>query len=245
MKNLILLFICLLTLPSFAQSRAGEVQYKYTVFWSKIYNELPFLSREEKDRILLTWGNSEGYSYKTKLLFNADQSLYTYDDSEDVAGRTWRKGDYIIHRNFSENKILELQETLGKVYLIQDDLINPKWRIMNELKEIQGHLCMKAILTDTILKRHIEAWFAADIPVPAGPEVYFGLPGLILGMDINHGNLIIEAEKLSLSSEATEIKLPKKMKGKEINLTELNQMLSEHMKNSIANEWSPYNALRY
>jgi GLPGLI family protein len=43
---------------------------------------------------------------------------------------------------------------------------------------------MKAITEDTLKKQTIAAWFAADIPVPVGPERLYGL-GAILGVEIN------------------------------------------------------------
>lgn len=245
MKKILIALIFLISLPSLAQKRSGNVQYKYTIFWAEIYANLPFLSQEEKDRELLTWGNPEGYSNKMKLSFNPNESLYEYDRSEDVAGQFSRRNDYLIHRNFKENKLLEYLETLGKTYLIKDELAKPKWRVMNELKEIQGHLCMKAVTQDTIKNHEIVAWFAADIPVSAGPETYYGLPGLILGMEINNGLVLIEAEKLELKDEPVEIKLPKKMKGKEVNLGTFNAMVTEHIKTSIASRRNPYWSMRY
>lgn len=206
---------------------------------------MSYLSQEERDRVLLTWGNNDGYSYKMKLHFNENESLYTYDLSEDIAGNSWRNEDYIIYRNYQENRLTELQETLGKTYLIKDNLQKPKWRIMNELKEIQGFMCMKAITKDTVKGQEIVAWFAANIPVPVGPESFYGLPGAILGLEIDNGNVLIEAEKISLSDEPTEVKLPKKMKGREINLTGLNELIVDHIKISTETRRNPYWSMRY
>ncbi|WP_341227309.1 GLPGLI family protein [uncultured Arcticibacterium sp.] len=245
MKKLIILFLLLSSTTTFAQKRSGKVQYKHTFNWIKIYQELPFLSQKEKDRIQLVWGKEESTSTNMDLIFNPSESLYTYGTSDEVVRYAQREEDFVIYRNFENKTIVELRETLGKSYLIEESMPNQQWRIMNDLKEIQGHLCMKAIRTDTVKKQEIVAWFAADIPVSMGPELCYGLPGLILGLDINNGNVIIEADKLELFDEPMEVKLPKKMKGKVISLNDLNVKIMEHIKTSTAAQNNPYWAMRY
>jgi GLPGLI family protein len=211
----ILLLITFLALPllSFSQATEGKITYKYTIFWDKIYAKLDFLSQSEKDRIKLTRNNEEGYTTKMQLFFSPMASLCTYpEESENESTYSWRKDDYLIYRDFDEKKVKELQEMLGKTYLIEDELNPYKWRVMNELKEIQGHLCMKAITEDTVKKQIIAAWFAADISVPVGPERLYGLPGAILGVEINGGDVLIEADKIEIRNVAEELKLPRKVK---------------------------------
>lgn len=242
---LIALFIAL-PLVGFAQAQEGKITYKYTIFWNKIYSKLEFLSQAERDRAVLTWGNEDGYTTKMKLLFNPTESIYTYsEETSEEETYSWRKDDYLIYRNYEEKKIKELQEMLGKTYLIEDELNPYKWRVMNELKEIQGHLCMKAITEDTVKKQTISAWFAADIPVPVGPERLYGLPGVILGVEINDGDVIIEASDIQFKSVAEELKLPRKLKGKEIDLIKYQELIAEHIKNSVATQNNPFWSMRF
>lgn len=241
-----LVFLATLPFKGFSQVTEGKITYKYTIYWNKIYANLEFLSKAERDREILTWGNEDGYSTKMTLFFTPKESLYTYaTEKESEETYSSRKDDYLIYRNFEEGRIKELQEMLGKTYLLEDDLIPYKWRVMNELKEIQGHLCMKAITVDTVKKYTIEAWFAADIPVAVGPERLYGLPGVILGVDINNGDVVIEAEKIEIKNVAEELKLPKKMKGKEINIKTYQTLLQEHIKNSMISQRNPYWAMRF
>lgn len=244
-----LLFIALfLTFPlvGFTQAQEGKITYKYTIYWNKIYSKLEFLSQAERDRAVLTWGNEDGYTTKMKLLFTPTESIYTYaEETNDEETYSWRKDDYLIYRNYEEKKIKELQEMLGKTYLIEDDLKPYKWRVMNELKEIQGHLCMKAITEDTVKKQMIAAWFAADIPVPVGPERLYGLPGVILGVEINDGDVVIEASDIQLKDVAEELKLPRKLKGKEIDLIKYQELIAEHIKNSMATQNNPFWSMRF
>jgi GLPGLI family protein len=106
---------------------------------------------------------------------------------------------------------------LGKVYIVSDSLKAPDWKILNDLKEVAGHVCMNASLNDTLRKQKIIAWFALDIPVQAGPDRFWGLPGLILEVSINNGSKTMVAETIDMKALTTEFDLPKKLKGKQMN----------------------------
>ncbi len=103
---------------------------------------------------------------------------------------------------------------------------------------------MKAETEDTIKKQKIVAWFAQDIPVPAGPERYFGLPGLILELDINEGDVTIVANKVEFKILTKELNL-KKLKGKKIADADYNKIIMDYIKESIKGFRNPYWGLRY
>ncbi|SOE20211.1 GLPGLI family protein [Spirosomataceae bacterium TFI 002] len=228
-----------------AQLKEGKIVYDYTIFYDKITQKLPFLSKEEKDRILLRRWNPEGYTTKMNLFFDESSSLYTYGEANEEQTYSWRNEEFIIYRDFTQKTILEFEETLGKTYVLKDEMPIYKWRVMNELKEIQGHLCMKAVTEDTVKKQSIAAWFAADIPVQAGPERYYGLPGIILGLDINDGDVIVEAVSIEDIAVDEQLKLPKKMKGKAIDYAGMQALITEHFATSIKAQRSPFWSLRY
>lgn len=53
-----------------------------------------------------------------------------------------------------------------------------RWKIGAETKTIESYICKKA--TGKYKGRHYIAWFTEAIPIPDGPYVFKGLPGLIL-----------------------------------------------------------------
>jgi GLPGLI family protein len=250
MKAKLILFICVIAnMPTFAQTE-GVVTYTYKEYWTKIVARMPYLSQEEKDRTKLTWGNEEDdlKGTKMKLSFSENKSVYTYADEQYVSDDgQWsgRNQEYVLQRDFAKNTKIDLMEMLGKTYIVEDSLPTIKWRIQNEIKDIAGHVCMKAITEDTIKKQKITAWFSQDILVQAGPEHYLGLPGLILELNINDGDVVIEAVKVELKKLTTELDAPKKMKGKKINMKSYNDMLIKHIKDSIKAKRNPYWAIRY
>jgi GLPGLI family protein len=76
-----------------------------------------------------------------------------------------------------------------------------KWKILNELKDIEGYVCMKAETKDTVNNVVIHAWFTDKIPVMSGPEGFSGLPGMILALDFNDDDVNIVATKVDMAPQ--------------------------------------------
>lgn len=237
--------LILITTGLKAQNIVGEVEYRYRIFYDKIYSSLPYLTQQEKDRILLTWGDAEGYSTRMKLQFWPEKSLYTFGAPYEVRSFSWQVEDYIIENNLAEQTYLKFMDQMGKTYIVRDSLDAPKWRVMNEIRDVLGHMCMKAVSEDPIKGQKITAWFASDIPVPVGPEELYGLPGLILAYDINDGMLIVEAEKITFGEPEEVITLPKKMKGKEVSETEYQEIVNDFIQTSIKSRRAWMWGIRY
>lgn len=237
--------LILITTGLRAQNIVGEVEYRYRIFYDKIYSSLPHLTQQEKDRILLTWSNPEGYSTRMKLQFWPEKSLYTFGEPYEVRSYSWQVNDYFIENNLKDQTYLKYMDQMGKTYIVRDSLNAPKWRVMNEIRDILGHMCMKAVAEDSIKGQKITAWFASDIPVPVGPEEQFGLPGLILAYDINDGMLVVEAEKITFGEPAEIIALPKKLKGREVSGTEYQDLVQDFIQTSIESRRAWVWGLRY
>ena len=139
----------------------------------------------------------------------------------------------------------EVFEMIGKTYIMEDSLKQLDWKILNDIKDVAGHICMKAMIQDTIKKQKIVAWFAQDIPMNAGSERLYGLPGLILALDINDGAVIVEATKIEPLKITTQMDLPKKMKGKKINELAFQDMVRKFIQEKIKEERNPFWSIRY
>jgi GLPGLI family protein len=139
----------------------------------------------------------------------------------------------------------EVFEMSGKTYIIDDSLKTFDWKILNDIKDVAGHICMKAMVQDTIKNQKIIAWFAQDIPINAGPERLYGLPGLIMELDINDGVVIIEATKIEPLKITNEMDLPKKLKGKKLNELAYQDMIRKYIQEKIKEEQNPFWSIRY
>ena len=248
--NILTLLMCLWLGAAWGQLQTkdeGVVTYERVQYWTKIYARLTYLNQEEKDRMKLTWGSNDEWKLKMKLSFGSRASLYTYESEQgetEDGSYSWRQDDFVIQRDFEKSKKTEIHEMLGKTYIVEDSLAAPDWKILNQIKEVNGYLCMKAVSEDTTKKQKITAWFAQDIAVSAGPERYFGLPGLIMELDINDGDVVITATKVDFKKLDKETALPK-LKGKRINENAYNQLIWKHIDDSIKARRNPYWAIRY
>lgn len=249
-RYLTLLLTLFITTASLAQNTEGVVNYKRKTYWTRIMSRMTFLSQEQKDRAAQTWKNyeEENNAEKMKLAFNANESLYSYtsEQGETEDGQySWRNPELKLYRHFDKDQKIDVMEMLGKTYIVEDSLHTPTWKIGNQIKDVAGYVCMRAESEDLIKKQKITAWFAQDLPVPAGPERYTGLPGVILELSINDGDVIIEATNVELRKlTPDDLKLPK-LKGKKINDAAYDTMIRQHISESMAAQRNPYWSIRY
>ncbi|MEO6188997.1 MAG: GLPGLI family protein [Saprospiraceae bacterium] len=232
-------------LPIFSFSQTSRIDYERKVSWSKIAQSQSYLSKEEKDRISLTWGRDKSEPLPYILLYDNEQAIYTIDkDNLPSQEYNWRREKFIVHTNYVKKRKLDNIELLGKSFLFDEDLPKIKWKILNEIKEVAGYVCMKAETFDSVKNYNVVVWFSSEIPISLGPENYYGLPGLILEVDKNNGCAIITATKIALNSITTPIKIPKK-KGKKTSIKNYNALLSNHIKESIQAQRNPFWGIPY
>lgn len=157
---------------------------------------------------------------KQQLLFKDNISVYKAiaedeapDPFDDGSGgrimiRVGGPGDGgVLYKNFSTQQFFE-QTSLGdKEYIIQDTIKTQAWKLAGETKQVLGHDCKKATFK-TERGNDVEAWYAEDIPLPIGPENFNGLPGAILAMDVNKGEIVFTAIEIKQDANAKEMKVP-------------------------------------
>ena len=221
------------------QAMEGSIRYLRTQNWAKMMATVDYISQQQRDRMMYMWGNRSEWKTYTLLHFNAISSKYENSEEEAEPGNEgWsnRKETFFMKRDFKANTVFDGITFLGKTYLIHDSIVAPKWKILNDMKEVAGHICMDASWTDTLRKQNTLVWFALDMPVSSGPDRFIGLPGIILEVDINNGALIMTADKIDLKPLTTELDVPLKLKGKKINMAEYTTLFEKQMKERRAAE---------
>jgi len=224
-NTFLLIVILLFSIQSYAQIPEGMVRYQRT---ANRYQELAsyeYLSKELQAKY------SEGYGTEpifTTLYINATRTRFEGWDEQDPEWISQRS-DYTITRDFNNQTMQELHAVNGKTYLVVDSLRAPRWQIMSEMKEIAGHACMNAYYKDTLRHQKVIAWYALDLPLAGGPESFFGLPGLILEVNVNDGALLLTAAKILQMKLTTELDFPKKTKGKKIKEKEYMEIISKQI----------------
>lgn len=84
--------------------------------------------------------------------------------------------------NLKSNEFFVKQDIFGKTYLVSDTLKTGQWVLTKEEKTLAGVMVRKATMKTEY--DEITAWYAPKIAYKIGPELYNGLPGIILQLDI-------------------------------------------------------------
>lgn len=93
-----------------------------------------------------------------------------------------RPGGYTVQKSFNSNKFRNILEfTLPRSYLEEDMVF--EWKLHHDTDTIAGQPCKMASVDYG--GRKYKAWYAPSIPIPDGPYVFAGLPGLIVKISDN------------------------------------------------------------
>lgn len=253
MKNwLLIVAFCGLAQLVTAQNTSGVVTYEMTM---DVHSMLPpaaqaykeMIPKTRKSAAQLTFTEEESMYKNIKRELTPEEKAEREKRQAERAnrgrggGRRGMRGGMggrqkrEIYRNIEEEEVLESQEFMGRQFLIKGDEEGLKWKMSTEVEEIQGFNCMSATTTrprkemgggkiDTIT-----VWFTADIPVSTGPETLAGLPGLILKVDMNQGQIVTVATKVELKELEEEDAIKKPTEGKEVTREKYQEIVKEKM----------------
>lgn len=109
----------------------------------------------------------------------------------------------IIYSDLKTGLFSKKQAVFDETFLISDTIRRIKWQMTNELRDIAGFECHKAVgkILDSV---YIIAFYTDQITVSGGPLSYCNLPGMILGVAIPRTNLTIFATKVELTEPKPE-----------------------------------------
>ncbi len=128
------------------------------------------------------------------------------------------------------------REEFDRSFVVTDTLAKLSWKMTEETKTILNYTARKAVakrigtrmqmsFENGEMKRTqiadtstVVAWFTTDVPVSVGPVYPGNLPGLILQLETNNGNMVYTAIEISPKVNASKIKEPKD--GKKITAAE-------------------------
>ena len=237
MKTILLTFSAFLTVISMAQTE-GEVKYTTKI---DMHAQLPEGENTEMLKSMLPQYQEE----KSTLLFTTEETLYksggtdesvekqeTDDDDNQVQIKIEMSSpEEKIYTDVENGLVVQQRDLMDKIFLIKDTIDPAEWKITGETKMVSGLSCQKATL-ESEENGVIEAWFTTQIPVSSGPAGLGGLPGLIVYVSMDEGNVTMTATQIiPREIEKGEIEAPKK--GKVVTrekYLELEQKKMEQMK---------------
>lgn len=230
MKINILFPFALLLAPVliFAQNNEGIIRFEEKI---NVHRSLPPDAEDMKAMI------PEFRTHPSELLFNATESLYRNVEEEEDEPATEGGGvvmriqrpEATFYRNFATHRKVDYREFYGKNYLIEDTLSGGNWKLGTETKQILGYNCMKATTSDTVRKREITAWFTDALVLSSGPSNFGQLPGMILEIDINNGEIVMAAKKVEFKKlKKGDLEAPKK--GEKITDAEFQKLMADRLR---------------
>lgn len=181
---------------------------------------------------------------KTESIFKENVALETPGSSRGfrMGGMS---GQGTVYKNLQEKSMIEDVEMFGKRFLVTEDMEQPQWKMSTETKKIGQYTCYKATLIkednsvdwSRMFRRNqqndstktkedkpntivVTAWYTPQIPVSAGPNSYWGLPGLIL--ELNEGETTMLCTEIVINPEDA-VAITKPTKGKKVSREQYNK----------------------
>ncbi len=235
-KLLLIINLALLVQGMYAQVRfsaAIKVEFEKTISVRQLMKDL-----QEND----SWYERNKDRYPVSMLsyyeFTGDTSRSLYKPGKDVPAdpRVWYRpvGDKnVVYNDYFKGTTISQKPVFEETFLLEDSLLNIKWKITSDVRTIAGYDCRKAIgiLSDSIA---VFAFYTDELLVTGGPEGIHGLPGMILGMGIPRLHSTWFATKV----EVIDINMNKVVpatKGKKTNRSGMMNQLS-----TLAKDWGSY-----
>lgn len=250
-KHITLAFIFLYSIStSYCQEFQGiavyRVQHKTDLKLdsTQINNEMMKVMQEQL---------SKGFQRTYTLKFNQKESLYT-DNEKLNAPNVQKSGvsltvtsdQQIFYKNTAKMTYTKQQELMGKMFLIQDSLQLPDWKLEKESKLIGKYTCFKATWTREVTSHEYSpdeegvkevtkeitttVWYTPQIPTNNGPGKHWGLPGLI--MEVQEGNFNFLCIEITLDPQHKfEIEAPQK--GEKVSQLGFNEIQEKKNKERI------------
>lgn len=212
------------------QKGTVNIIYSQSVFWNiedstKYDKEQYFALKNAMDKktyfILKTNFHESIYKNEPKI----NNSLPSSD--LDI---TFSNSENYIYINFLDS-ISITEETYPKKFFIKEKLPNYDWNLTEKTKKYKDFEINLA--TSIINGYKIDAWYTNSIEIRTGPKNFWGLPGLILIVEITHQKSGEKTQILmeSINYEDTDYSIkPKIKKGLVVSREYYNRILENHIK---------------
>jgi len=196
MKKTIGILLILLSFSNFAQTNfinSGKIEFEKRLNVYKETENDRWLDniRDKMPRYRNSYFNL--YFADGKTLFEkgkdpTEKNPYMQED---------KSVDDIIYSDLKQGIFYKKQAVFDETFLLSDSIRTIKWQMTNDLRDIAGFECHKAVgkILDSV---YIIAFYTDQIKTCGGPLSFCNLPGMILGVAIPRNNLTIFATKVEL-----------------------------------------------
>lgn len=148
--------------------------------------------------------------YIEKPILNGASSMSIFDDT----------GNGVYYKDLVNNYYMHESVGFGYDQIIKDSIQKIDWQLTREKKTILGFEVRKATAVVNG-DRNVIAWYATKIPFSSGPDIFVGLPGLILELEYyfnNEINLRVKYLAVNIKELKNNKQIKKPSKGEIVNL---------------------------
>ncbi len=214
MKKIISLLVIAFTINTFAMAQKTAKPAEGVIYFDEVMN----LHRRIKDDQM----KAQVPEFRTQamvLTFKGDEALYepAIEEEGEAApatggGMMMRIMSAVHYYNRTTKEKIEQREVMDSTFLIVDTLRTIPWVLGEGSKKIVGFECKKATLNDSTVNRNpLEVWYTESITLATGPQGLYGLPGMILEVNINNGEIVATAKMAEMRRiKASDVKKPTK-----------------------------------
>lgn len=170
--------------------------------WDAYARTLPDEGKFEKQLIFTSENSLYNAALTSKEALPPEHQKALFFVNYGLAPKPTLKQLYI---DFEKEERCAVLEFMTREFRVENSLENRGWKLQAERKKVGEYVCMKA--TANLDGDKITAWFTPEIPVPAGPSEYYGLPGLVLAVE-RLDETIFLATSVDLSAPDPEMLVP-------------------------------------
>lgn len=229
MKRSSLVVLLLVAISSSAQTRFHpevKVEFEKVVYSKQLYMELYQEWYEQFKQMIPT----QVVNYY-EFVGNTEKSLFRETKEPVLDARSWYQpfGDKnIVYNDYKAGKTITQKPVFEETFLVEDSLLQIRWKLTADTRTIAGFDCRKAIgfIHDTLA---VFAFYTDEILVTGGPEGIQGLPGMILGVGIPRLHTTWFATKVEVNSVPISNVMPA-AKGKKVNRKTMTSALDDVLK---------------
>lgn len=166
------------------------------------------------------------------LYFNLNESLYKLEREPEnpfkLFGGSAPASRNTVYTDFKKQQVVANKDIFEQTFLVNDTMRKIDWKMSDEVRTICNYTCRKAVgkICDSV---YVVAFYTDDIMVSGGPEMFSGLPGMILEIAIPRLYTTWVATKVSVVPPAATV-FVQPAKGKKTNQKELEQSLQSSLK---------------
>ena len=229
---LILNFFVLITNAARAQyTTAGKIEYERKM---NVFAQIADWGDDENSEWIANFkaNNPQFRNYYFDMYFNSTKSIYK-PGREVEANNTRSVGEgpakeNIVLSDFAAKQVKAVKLVYEQKFFVQDSLRKIEWKEKDEIRTIANYKCHKAVgkICDSV---YIGAFYAEDIPTSGGPEMFGGLPGMIMELAIPRLHTTWTATKVDLMTpQETDFAISEK--GKKVTEKELYETIQSSLK---------------